>query len=663
MALITLRRNLCHLSDFRIHGALAALRNQRVNHVHKIVQEHLCPWFCSLPPGPVRVRFRHAPCQKFHSENGNDLPPAGEPAFSQVHDWDRFEQNLKNEDEQISYRRLNNFTSSEEVLSFLSTLQTLPDAVAAGALKRICEVEKKGDFQRLPKEILENSIFQVVCDQLEQDPSNLSNATLATALQALTLSYVDPRSSLLLKLVAECQHRLGSVGLDVHSLCVLGESLIKLRGPDCSAVERIICLLQGKNLEAFTPEDVVTLYRILQMCPDSVHEHQAFLNKMNTFSLSVVSSLSPNLMSQMLTALVVLDQTQALPLVIKLGKHAVRHIPHFTNKELGKVLEAFIYFGHNDRFFTKALEQHVAPLCLTLDPEVLSAVMGYCGSKRILSKPILNAVAEAFVCQPEKFSPSQISELIEPFGKLNYLPPNASALFTKLENILLTHFSSFPPKTLLKLLHSCSLIECHPVNFMAKLFSPHFLQRLQGDEPYLDRLSLAQLTQLFLTSVLECPFYKGPKLLFKYQVKSFLTPCSSLETPVDFQLYKSVVIGLIDLLGARLYFASKVLTPYRYTIDVEIKLDGDGFVVPFTVDEDVHKRVALCIDGPKRFCLNSKHLLGKEATKQRHLRLLGYQVIQIPYYEIEMLKSRLELVEYLQRKLFSQNFGRHWYQE
>lgn len=176
----------------------------------------------------------------------------------------------------------------------------------------------------------------------------------------------------------------------------------------------------------------------------------------------------------------------------------------------------------------------------------------------------------------------------------------------------------------------------------------------------MDRLSLAQLTQLFLTSVLECPFYKGPKLLPKYQVKSFLTPCCSLETPLDLHLYKSVVIGLIDLLGSRLYFASKVLTPYYYTIDVEVKLDEDGFVLPCTVDEDIHKRVALCIDGPQRFCLDSKHLLGKEATKQRHLRLLGYQVVQLPYHELELLTSRLELVDYLQRKLFSQSSAVHW---
>ncbi|XP_012330694.2 FAST kinase domain-containing protein 3, mitochondrial [Aotus nancymaae] len=659
MALITLRKNLYRLSDFRMHGALATLKNQPPTHVHKVVKDRPCPWFCSRQPEPFKVRFHHARCKKFHLENGNDLHPLSGSVFSQVTDWDRHDQNVKNEDSQRFYKRLSNLTSSEEVLSFISTMETLPDTVAAGALQRICEVEKKDGDQGLPKEILENSIFQALCFQFEQEPSELSNTSLVTALQALILLHVDPQSSLLLNLVAECQNRLKKGGLEVHNLCILGESLIRLYSPGCVTLELIISQLQSEKLETFTPEDVVALYRILQACADKVDEHQPFLNKIHNFSLSIVSNLSPKLISQMLTALVVLDQSQALPLIIKLGKYVVRHIPHFTHKELGRVLEAFIYFGHHDRFLTKALEQHVAALHLTLDPAVVSRIMEYCSRKLIHSKPILNAVAETFVCQSEKFSPSQISTLMEPFGKLNYLPPNASALFRKLENMLFTHFNYFPPKALLKLLHSCSLIECHPVNFMAKIFHPFFLQRLQGEESHLDRLSRAQLTQLFLTSILECPFYKGPKLLPKYQVKSFLTPCCSMETPMDFHLYNSVKIGLIDLLGARLYFASKVLTPYCYTIDVEIKLDEEGFVLPFTVNEDVHKRIALCIDGPQRFCSNSKHLLGKEAIKQRHLQLLGYQVVQMPYHEIEMLTTRLEVVEYLQRKLFSQNTV-HW---
>nr|XP_003407994.2 FAST kinase domain-containing protein 3, mitochondrial [Loxodonta africana]XP_010586363.1 FAST kinase domain-containing protein 3, mitochondrial [Loxodonta africana] len=660
MALVTLRRNLSHLCDFRIQGALAALKSQPVSHFHKAFREHPCYWFFSLQPAPSRVRSHHTCCKNFHSENGNEPQPVGQPASSRVHDWDRLEQNIKHMDEQVFYRRLNDFSSSEEVLSFVGTLETLPDAGAAGALQRIWEVEKKDGTGRLPEEILENHVFKALCFRCERESPNLTNAALVTAVQALTLARVDPQGSLLENLVAECQNRLQKGGLEVHHLCILGESLIKLRDPSCVMLEQIIGQLQGEELEKFSPEDIMALYRILQACPEKVDQYQTFLNKINRLSLSVVYSLSPKSISQLLGALVTLDQTQALPLVIKLGKYAVRHIPRFTSEELGNVLEAFIYFGHNDRFFMKALEQHVPALCLALKPEVVSKITKYCSTKLILSKPILNAVAESFVCQSEKFSPCQISELIEPFGKLNYLPPNAPALFRKLENTLFTHFSHFPPKMLLKLLHSCSLIERHPVNFMAKIFSPYFLQQLQGQEPYLDRLSRAQLTQLSLTSILECPFYKGPRLLPKYQVKSFLTPCCSLETPVDFQLYKSVMIGLLDLLGARPYFASKVLTPYCYTIDVEIKLDEEGFVLPFTADDDAHKRVALCIDGPKRFCFNGTNLLGKEAIKQRHLRLLGYEVVQIPYHETEMLKSRLELVEYLQRKLFSQNTGVQW---
>ncbi|XP_023590584.1 FAST kinase domain-containing protein 3, mitochondrial isoform X1 [Trichechus manatus latirostris] len=646
MALVGLRRNLCHLCDFQIHRALAVLRSQPVSHIHQAVREHLCYWFFALRPTPSRVRSHHPCWNNFHSENGSKTQPAGQLVSPRVHDWDRLEQNIKHADEQMFYRRLNDFTSSEEVLSFVSTLETLPDSGAAGALQRIWEVGKKDDAGRLPEEILDNHVFKALCFRLEREAPTLTNTGLVRALQALTLSHVDPQTSLLENLVAECQNRLQKGGLEVHHLCILGESLVKLQGPGCVMLEQIIAQLQGEELEKFSPEDVVAIYRILQACPEKVDQHQAFLSKINSFTLSVVYSLSPKSISQVLSALVALDQTQALPLVIKLGKYMVRYIPRFTSGELASVLEAFIYFGYSDRFFTRALEQHVAALCLALNPEVVSKITKYCSKKLIFSKPILNAVAESFVCHSEKFSPHQISELIEPFGTLNYLPPNTPALFRKLETMLVTHFNHFPPKTLLKLLHSCSLIERHPVNFMAKIFSPYFLQQLQGKEPYLDRLSLAQLTQLFLTSILECPFYKGPRLLPKYQVKSFLTPCCSLETPMDFQLYKSVMIGLIDLLGARLYFASKVLTPYCYTLDVEIKLDEEGFVLPFTVDEDVRKRVALCIDGPKRFCFNSKNLLGKEAIKQRHLRLLGYEVVQVECSRFFVSKSTFLIQTY-----------------
>lgn len=145
----------------------------------------------------------------------------------------------------------------------------------------------------------------------------------------------------------------------------------------------------------------------------------------------------------------------------------------------------------------------------------------------------------------------------------------------------------------------------------------------------MDRFVLAQLTQLYMTVKLECHFYEGPRLLPQYRVKSFLSPGRSLETPVDTYLYNSVRNGLEDLLGARSYFGSKVLTPYCYTLDVELKLDEEGYVLPASHNEEVYKRIALCIDGQKRYSSNTRQLLGKEAIKQRHLRLLGYEVVQV----------------------------------
>lgn len=121
---------------------------------------------------------------------------------------------------------------------------------------------------------------------------------------------------------------------------------------------------------------------------------------------------------------------------------------------------------------------------------------------------------------------------------------------------------------------------------------------------------------------------QGPRLSPKFRVKSFLASGQSLETHVDPQFYNAVKSGLVDLLGARSYFASRVLTPYCYTLgkddtpsvtlkivqqstsdtntflwlricqyflvcisaDIEIKLDEEGYVLPACHSEEVHKR-------------------------------------------------------------------------
>ncbi|NWH64700.1 FAKD3 protein, partial [Geococcyx californianus] len=556
-------------------------------------------------------------------------------------------------DEQLFFNKLNSLYTSEEIFDFLSSLEVMSDTIASGALQRISEVEVDDNGLKNPEGVLENKVFRALCFQFESESSKLSNTGLLSALQALIKLRIDPQSTLMANLVSEAKERLAKGQFTVKNLCALGESLLELEGSSFATLEQIVNHIQEKDIEKWSPREMVMVYKMLQVTARESEQYQDLLSRLNSVTLTIVSQLSPKFTSIILNSLVVLRQTQAVSLVTALCKHSVKHIPYFTGDELVNVLEAFMYFGYREQIFTEALETHVPKSIFTMHPQTVSKVMQYCCQKMILSKPIFDAAAADFISNADRFTTDQIAECIIPFGTLNYLPPSAASLFRKLETVLHTRFSHFQPHTLLSLLHSCVLIQRYPVNFLPKIFSPYFLQRLQAQPPGLDGIVTSQLTQLFLTVTLECPFYEGPKLLPKYQVKAFLTPRSSL----DFYLLKRVKTGLLYLLKKRIYFALEVPTPYCYTVDIEIKLDEEGFVLPAAQCEEVHRRIALCVDGRNRFCINSRNLLGEETTKQRHLRLLGYEVVQIPFFEIESLQNYRKIAEYLHRKIFPHTYG------
>ncbi|KFQ06036.1 FAST kinase domain-containing protein 3 [Leptosomus discolor] len=556
-------------------------------------------------------------------------------------------------EEQLFFKKLHRLCTSKEIFDFLGSLEVMSDTMASGALQRISEIEVDDSGLKNPEGVLENEVFRALCFQFEFESSKLSNTGLLNALQALIKLRVDPQSTLMARLLSEGEERLGKGQLTVKNLCALGESLLELEGPSCATLERIVSHMQEEDIEKWSPREMVMVYQMLQGTVREGQQYQDLLNRMNSVTLTMVSQLSPKFTSIVLNSLVVLHQTRAVHLVTALCKHSVKHVPYFTGDELVNVLEAFLYFGHREQIFTEALEAHVPRSVITMHPQTVSKVMQYCCQKRILSKPIFDAVAEGFISDADRFTTDQIAGYIIPFGTLNYVPPSASSLFRKLEAILHARLSHFQPHTLLNLLHSCVLIQRYPINFLPKVFSPYFLQQLQAQPPGLDRVATSQLMQLFLTVTLECPFYEGPKLLPKYQVKAFLTPQSSL----DVHLLKRVKTGLLHLLKKRIYFASEVSTPYFYMVDIEIKLDEEGFVLPVAQCEEVHRRIALCVDGQTRFCVNSHNLLGEEAIKQRHLQLLGYEVVQIPFFEMESLQNCRKMAEYLHKKIFPHTFG------
>lgn len=562
-------------------------------------------------------------------------------------------------EEQSFLHRLETCSSSRQVFRLLRSVEIVSDTMVAAALHRVADLEQEGGALNNPT-VLEEATIRALCFQLEQDSGRLTDAGLVSALLACTRLYLDPWSTLMVRLMSESQARLDRGEMTIGELCTLGQAMLAIEGPGSVMLEQLMEQIQRQELSNWSLADLVAVYRLLQGGVGVDGKYRDLLNAMHSHAVTVTSRMDPAAVSGVLGALVTLNQMQAMPLVINLCKQAVRHVPHFTDEELTHVLGALMHFGHSDHYFMEAMEKYVPTVAFTSHPETITKVMQFFGRRNILSPPVFDAIAESFVYRADDYSTSQVARQIMAFGKLGYLPPNAGQVFGKVETILHTRFSQFQPRTLLSLLHACTLVERFPVNFVSKVFSSYFLQQLQEQGMGIERGVLAQLTQLYMTVKLECPFYEGPKLLPKYRVKSFLMSGRSLETPVDPHLYNSVKTGLVDLLGDRSYFGSKVLTPYCYTLDVEIKLDEEGYVLPASQTDDVYKRIALCIDGQKRFTSNLRQLLGKEAIKQRHLRLLGYEVVQIPYFEYEKLQSKNSMVEYLHQKIFPHTYRLSW---
>ncbi|XP_029935996.1 FAST kinase domain-containing protein 3, mitochondrial-like [Myripristis murdjan] len=503
------------------------------------------------------------------------------------------------------------------------------------------------------RSVFEGDVIPELCSRLADAPSDDRAEGLATLLGVCVEFGVEAHSPVVSRLRDECLSHLAKKDTGVAPLCHLGETAYALEGCQSTIVTEVIDSI-GASVEedVLTPSEAARVYSLLALCCDPTSQQHTFmLSTLHSHTERLVHRLRASHISDILQSLVKLQQSQAISLVLRLSHRASRIFKAFRDDEVIKLLSSLMILGHHDEELLAAMEKHLPGRLGECDPELTSTVMEYCLQMRCRSEPIFEAVAEGFVCHAEKHSTPQIAKQIVAMGRLNYLPKCSSLMFKKLESVLSSRFSQFQPRSLIEVLHACIHLERFPINYMSKVFSPYFLQRLQAQGEPLDKNALGQLTQLNLSTSLECASYKGPRLPYYLHVKRFSSVDQAFETPMESYLYKRVRGPLTNLLGGQFY-STRVFTVSGYTIDVELCLDEEGFVLPLSQWDHTYRRMALCLDGQNRFCSNTQHLLGKEATKRRHLRRMGYEVVQIPYFEFEKLRTQEERIQYLHNKIF-----------
>lgn len=392
---------------------------------------------------------------------------------------------LSSDEEHALKEHLSSCRTSQQVLHLVHSMPHLSSAGAVAVLHRLADLEQDGGKGlKEPEVLLSDPALNKMCLRLQQDAGELEDEVVVRALLGCTRLYLDPQSCLVMRLMSESQLRLSTGRLSIDALCELVKALFAVGGPHYGILEQAMRQIQNKDPAHWNPSELTSVYKMLAAGLAVGGHYQELLNEMNTRALRLATRMDPVTVSETLGALVMLGQTQAFPLVIALCKQAVRHVPNFADTELSIVLSALMHYGHSDHFLIEALERHVPKIAFTAHPETVTRVMQYFGRRRIFSPPVFDAVAESFVYRADEYTMEQVSRQIVALGVVGYVPQEAGRLFRKVESVLNARFSHFQPRSLLELLHACTLLQRFPLNFVSKVFSPFFLQQLQGERVY-----------------------------------------------------------------------------------------------------------------------------------------------------------------------------------
>ncbi|XP_011728104.1 fas-activated serine/threonine kinase isoform X2 [Macaca nemestrina] len=293
-----------------------------------------------------------------------------------------------------------------------------------------------------------------------------------------------------------------------------------------------------------------------------------------------------------------------------------------------------------------------------LTPHVMVLLAQHLARHRLREPQLLEAIAHFLVVQETQLSSKVVQKLVLPFGRLNYLPLEQQFM-PCLERILAREAGVAPLATVNILMSLCQL-RCLPFRALHFVFSPGFINYISAVE-------------------LELPGYRGPRLPRRQQVPIFPQPLITDRARCKYSHKDIVAEGLRQLLGEEKY-RQDLTVPPGYCTDFLLCVGSSGAVLPVRTQDpflpypprsclqgqaasspttrDPAQRVVLVLRERWHFCRDGRVLLGSRALRERHLGLMGYQLLPLPFEELESQRGLPQLKSYLRQKL--QALGLRW---
>ncbi|XP_016832477.1 FAST kinase domain-containing protein 1, mitochondrial isoform X1 [Cricetulus griseus] len=315
-----------------------------------------------------------------------------------------------------------------------------------------------------------------------------------------------------------------------------------------------------------------------------------------------------------------------------------------------------------------------------IDCTNVAKIASFLSKTNYLSTLLLDRIASVVVQQIEKIHPFSILAITLPFSVLNYDPPQRDEFFGACVQCLNSYVGTLDPITLVFLGFSLATLEYFPEDLLKKIFNIQFLARLDSQLAILPSTLSARvqfrLMELNRAVCLECPEFQIPWFHDRF-CRGHYNKDIDVMNGAQQQIYKM----LAEVLGGLRCVKASGLSTYYHTVDFECILDKRKKPLPYRSqsitpgkspgiywESDTSRvesslppesercvlRIALEFLDVRAFCSNIPHLKGKSAMKKRHLEILGYRVIQVPYFEWNSmaLSTKDARMDYLREHIF-----------
>ncbi|NXT29620.1 FASTK kinase, partial [Syrrhaptes paradoxus] len=329
-----------------------------------------------------------------------------------------------------------------------------------------------------------------------------------------------------------------------------------------------------------------------------------------------------------------------------------------NNKALEAIFSSQLFYENRQERFIRSMAEWLPRKAENLTPYTMALIAKYVARHRLREPRLLDTIANFLLKRGEQLDSKVIQKLVFPFSRMNYRPSNHSELFPKLEAILEQKAGSSPLATV-NILMSMFQLSHFPQTVLHQVFSPAFITNVMSS-PY--ALIVRRYLSLLDAAVeLEFRDYSGPRLDPRYRVLMFehaLTAdeanrkyrsagrarrgarrrwgrgdCHPLPRPdidpcslsADFLLWINRSGTVLPL--SRVPAASKAPSAHAPTSPAAISLRSS--VLALTSDLQDFAPVVLSVNDKWHYCQNSDILVGSRAMRDRHLRLLGYCLVQV----------------------------------